>query len=168
MFTHFFLTKCLREEGLPTAHICSLHPKGKAEDLPTVAKANNCPGKFCCFYNVCSPTCLQLCLEHSINYNCISVTKLMSNTNLALDLALRLHSYSLNSSIVCVKNNASKEVRQKEHLGSLERFLLSFQIFLSHWKMTATGKLLTKPLSPPVTRHCDTWRVGGLCVNPIQ
>lgn len=56
----------------------------------------------------------------------------MSNTNLALDLALRLHSYSLNSSIVCVKNNAPKEVRQKEHLGSLERFPLSFQIFLSH------------------------------------
>jgi len=132
VLTHLSLRKHLREEGLPSAHICLLHPKGKAEDLPTVAKANNCPGKFDCFYNVCSPTCLQLCLEHSINYNYTSVTKLMSNTNLALDLGLELHSHSLNSSIVCVKNNAHKEVRQKEHLGSLERFPLSFQTFFSH------------------------------------
>lgn len=119
------LRKCLRQEGLPNAHIRSLHPKGKAEDLPTVAKANNWPGEFCCFYSVCSPTCLQLCLKHSINYNCTSVTKLMSNTNLALDLGLRLHSDSLNSLIACAKNKAPREeVRQKAHLGSLERFFV--------------------------------------------
>lgn len=129
--------------GLPSAHICSLHPKGKAEDLPTAAKANNCPGKFSCFSSACSPACPQLCLKHSINYNCTSAAKPMSNTNPALDPGPRLHSASLNSSTACAKNNApEEEAGQKAHLGSLETLLPELSELLKplksdcHWQIT--------------------------------
>lgn len=139
--------------GLPSARICSLHPKGKAEDLPTVAKANNCPGKFCCFSSVCSPARPQLCLKHSINYNCTSATKLMSNTNPALDLEPRLHSTSLNSSTACAKNNAPKEeAGQKAHLASLESLLLQLSELLKPLKSNCHCNIAHKALFSPCPR----------------
>lgn len=129
--------------GLASAHICSLHPEGKTQDLPTVAKANNCPGKFSCFSSACSPARPQLCLKHSINYNCTSATKLMSNTNPALDLGPRLYS---TSSTACTKNKAG--AGQKAHLGLLANLIPWLPEFLKPLMRDCHQILLTKPFLP--------------------
>lgn len=136
MFTYPAPRKCLREDC--PVHTCSLHPKRKAQDLPTVAKANNCPGSISCFSCACSPACPQLCIKHSINYKCTAATKLMANTNPAPDPG---------PGTACTETTAG--AGQKAHLGSLANLIPWLPELLKPLMSDCHQILLTKPFLAP-------------------
>lgn len=122
----FMVMETPKEEKLPYSYTCSLHLKGKAKEIYLQQpKQIISLGELCQVCSVCSPTCLWLCLKHSINDSGTPPAKLMSNINFALDLETRLHTGVFKpSSITHAKTiYLWKWLTREPILGSLETFL---------------------------------------------